>query len=378
MVDIDAAGAAATGGIIASAVEKPAGLAGQHDHVCSDCGAETIGRFCHDCGQPTHVHRTLLHLFEEILHGVMHFDSRIWRTLPLLFLNPGKLTREWVHGKRTRYVSPLAMYLFTVFVMFMLLSFFPTPGSELNDAAKTVAATPASSGTLLFRAANAVTQAEVELDNAPKGDDPASVERRAALREKVAEARAALDEANREMEKNPTPPNVAAIGAGWSQEIKAKAESGEWRANTGDKKLDEKLNHKLQNPELALYKIQQTFYKFSFLLVPISIPFVAVLFLWKRGFTLYDHGVFVLYSLTFMALLIMIGAAVLRLGGEGALGWTFAAASLVIPAHMFAQVKGAYSLRGFSATWRTFLLLNFCCVTITLFLLAIIWLGLAG
>ena len=102
MVDIDAAGAAATGGIVGSAIEKPAGQVGEHHPVCSDCGAETSGRFCANCGQPTHVHRTLLHLGEEILHGVMHFDSRIWRTLPLLFLNPGKLTREWVHGKRTR------------------------------------------------------------------------------------------------------------------------------------------------------------------------------------------------------------------------------------------------------------------------------------
>lgn len=378
MVDIDAAGGAATGGIIASAVEKPTGKAGERHHVCSDCGAETIGRFCHDCGQPTHVHRTLLHLFEEILHGVMHFDSRVWRTLPLLFLNPGKLTREWVHGKRTRYVSPLAMYLFTVFVMFMLLSFFPTPGAELDKAIDNAASAPPTAGTQLFRAADKAADAKAALQNASQGTDEASVKRRAELQAAVNEAVADLEEVNAEMRENPTPPNVATIGAGWSQEIRAKAMSGEWRANTGDKKLDEKLNQKLQNPELALYKIQQTFYKFSFLLVPISIPFVAVLFLWKRGFTLYDHGVFVLYSLTFMALLIMIGAAILRFGGESALGWTFAAASLAIPVHIFAQVKGAYSLRGFSATWRTFLLLNFCCVTITLFLLAIIWLGLAG
>jgi hypothetical protein len=268
------------------------------------------------------------------------------------------------------------MYLFTVFIMFMALSFMPTPGQELNEAARSIAATPESSGTKLFRASNALTQAEVALANAPKGTDEASVARREALQEKVADAQAALDEANQEMEENPTAPNVAALGAGWAQEVQAKARSGEWRANTGDKKLDEKLNHKLENPELALYKIQQTFYKFSFLLIPISIPFVAVLFLWKRGFTLYDHGVFVLYSLTFMALLIMIAAAAMRLGLS--LGWAVLAVSLVVPIHMYAQVKGAYSLRTFSAVWRTFLLLNFCWVTLTLFLLAIIWLGLAG
>src|SRR5690606_13120557 len=99
--------------------------AGQPRSVCADCGAEVTGRFCSNCGQPAHVHRTLLHLGEELLHGVMHFDGRLWRTLPLLIVNPGRLTREWVEGKRTRYVSPLAMFLFTLFVMFFALSFMP-------------------------------------------------------------------------------------------------------------------------------------------------------------------------------------------------------------------------------------------------------------
>lgn len=375
-MDLDAAGAATTTGVIGAAVEKPTGRAGEHHIICSDCGAEASGRFCSNCGQPTHVHRTLLHLGEEILHGVMHFDSRVWRTLPLLFLNPGKLTREWVHGKRTRYVSPLGMYLFTVFVMFMALSFMPAPGKEIEEATRTIAGAPVTSGTSLFRAADAVTQAKAALDAAPKGSDEASVQRRMLLVERLKEAHAELDKANAEMQANPTPPHVAALSAGWAQEVQAKAKSGEWRANTGDKKLDEKLNRKLENPELALYKIQQTFYKFSFLLIPISIPFVAILFVWKRGFTLYDHGVFVLYSLTFIALLIMIAAAAMRMGLG--LGGAIVAFGLVVPAHMYAQVKGAYSLRTFSAVWRTFLLLNFCWATLTLFIFAIIWLGLTG
>ena len=114
-----------TGGIISGAIEKPTGQAGEHHTTCADCGAEVTGRFCSNCGQAAHVHRTLLHLGEELLHGVMHFDGRFWRTLPLLVINPGRLTREWVQGRRTRYVSPLAMFLFTLFVMFFALSFMP-------------------------------------------------------------------------------------------------------------------------------------------------------------------------------------------------------------------------------------------------------------
>lgn len=380
-MDLDAAGGAASAGIIGAAIERPTGHAGEHHGVCADCGMQTSGKFCANCGQPTHLHRSLLHLGEEILHGVMHFDGRIWRTLPLLFLNPGRLTREWVHGKRTRYVSPLGMYLFTIFVMFMALSFMPV-AQELDaattKAATAAAATPVNSGTRLFRATNELVQAESALDDAPKDGSPASAARRAELQARLKTAQAQMNAVDAEMEANPTAPNVAVLGANWADQIRAKAISGELKANTGDKKLDEKLNHKLQNPEFALYKIQQTFYKFSFLLIPISIPFVAILFLWKRGFTLYDHGVFVLYSLTFIALLMMVAGVVMRFGGDGALGLTALVISLIIPAHMFAQLKGAYGLSIFSTIWRTLLLLTFCWITLLLFVLTVTWLGLTG
>jgi hypothetical protein len=372
-MDIDAAGVAVTGGLIGAAVEKPAGEAGEAHHLCSDCGAKTHGRFCQECGQPTHVHRTLLHLFEEILHGVMHFDSRVWRTLPLLFLNPGKLTREWVMGRRTRYVSPLAMFLFTVFVMFMLLSFMPvTPETEATPAER-----QAASGTMLFRAANAVTQAEVALENAPKGEDPESAARRRELEADVRAARKELEQANAAMQANPTAPDMRLVTSGWAQELREAAISGQLKVNTGNPDLDKKLKKKLENPELALYKIQQTFYKFSFLLIPISIPFVAILFLWKRGFTLYDHGVFVLYSLTFVALLMMASAIASR-ASDLTFGLLLTAIPFIVPIHMFAQVKGAYSLSVFSALWRTALLLMFSSIALSFFVTAIIMLGLTG
>ena len=161
--------------------------------------------------------------------------------------------------------------------------------------------------------------------------------------------------------------------------------TGTWQAQVADmaqEVSDSGQNHgivgavakKLKNPDLALYKLQQTIYKFAFLLVPFSIPFMALLFLWKRGFTLYDHGVFVLYSLTFMALLLMIVvllATVLK--GAGVVAGLIAA--LIAPVHMFAQLKGAYSLRVFSALWRTVLLVLFCEFVATLFLVAVLYLG---
>lgn len=363
MVDLEAVGGAATGGLIGSTFEKPAGKAGEPHSACADCGTETIGRFCHNCGNASHVHRTLLHLGEELLHGVMHFDSRTWRTLPRLVFRPGQLTREWCLGKRTRYVSPLAMFLFTVFVMFMALSYAPAPESgELGEQA--------AAAVDLARRNSELANAKAELETAPP---PAKAAAEAAVR--VAEKNVAL--ASQRVGKDNGVP-VGKIRDEIQTEIKAdlKKESGNLGISTGSKKLDEKIRHKLDNPELAIYKLQQTFYKFSFLLIPISIPFVALLFLWKRGFTLYDHGVFVLYSLTFMSLLIMVVAALGRVGGAIG-GLALAASTVIVPMHMYYQLQGAYGLRWFSTLWRTWFLLIFSFIALTFFLLAILWLGMA-
>ena len=149
------------------------------------------------------------------------------------------------------------------------------------------------------------------------------------------------------------------------------AHDGNIRVGLGDKKMQDKILHKLGNPDLAVYKFQQTAYKFAWLLVPMSLPFVWLLFAWKRGFTWYDHGVFVLYSLTFMAMLFMALGLILRFGGPVA-GLGGFLGCLAVPAHMFAQLKGTYRLSIWSALWRTTFLLLFCVLISTLFFVAVL------
>ena len=81
------------------------------------------GAFCSSCGQRAHLHRSLLHLGHDILHGVFHFEGKLWRTIPELFFHPGRLTRRYIDGERAKFISPMALYLFTVFLMFGVFSF---------------------------------------------------------------------------------------------------------------------------------------------------------------------------------------------------------------------------------------------------------------
>ncbi|MEO6388559.1 MAG: hypothetical protein ABIT16_11100 [Croceibacterium sp.] len=47
------------------------------------------------------------------------------------------------------------------------------------------------------------------------------------------------------------------------------------------------------NPDLLIYKTQTTADTYSWLLIPISVPFGWLMFAWQRRFGLYDHTVFV-------------------------------------------------------------------------------------
>lgn len=370
-MDIDAAGGAATAGLIGGALERPTGHAGEAHGDCSDCGAPTEGNFCSNCGQPTHVHRTLLHLIEEVLHGVIHFDGRIWRTLPLLMLNPGRLTREWIQGRRTRYVSPLAIFLFTVFLMFFAFSFLGNKeggGATQVTVDQQIASTEADLA--VAQAELRTAQAGLNLHTGAPGKTYTDAEEQADLagiERRLTRLRAAKADGQ----------TTVIAGEGWMGDLAESVRNGETKINTGNKTLDKILTKKALNPELALYKVQQTAYKFSFLLVPFSIPFLALLFLWKRGFTFYDHGVFVLYSITAMSILFTIALLIAPLWGPmGVVAGLIT--SLGPPVHMFAQLKGTYGLSVFSALWRTFVLLIFCNIVIALFLVTIVMMGLTG
>ena len=140
--------------------------------------------------------------------------------------------------------------------------------------------------------------------------------------------------------------------------------------------INAKIKKKTANPELFIYKLQNTAYKFSFLLVPLSLPFIWLMLFWKKNVTLYDHAVFSLYSLSFVSFLFMM----ISLGAHWfSLGLAFGVAAVIMPVHIFFQFKGAYQLKWFSAFWRTSLFCSlFAWVIMTTFFILIITLGVTG
>jgi hypothetical protein len=317
------------------------GQAGSRPGICANCGTVLAGAYCHGCGQAAHVHRSLAAIWHDLAHGVLHFEGRIWNTLPLLVWHPGALTRRYIAGERARFVSPIALFLFSVFLMFGV---FGALGMELNviggdKLAPRAASTPA--------------------------DELAAARRDLDARIAAAKARGA-DTAALEQER--------AVLSMTSELVQPGANGGAF--DTGLAAIDARLKKASANPGLLLYKIQSSAYKFSWALIPISTPLLWLLFAWRREYRLYDHAVFVTYSLAFMSLLVVVLAVL----GSVPLSqtWVMTAATLIPPVHMYRQMRGAYRLGRGNALLRTGLLLILALFALTLFAFLLVALGASG
>lgn len=125
---------------------------------------------------------------------------------------------------------------------------------------------------------------------------------------------------------------------------------------------------------MLLYKLKSSAYKYSWALIPISLPFIWLLFPFRRDVGMYDHAIFATYSLTFMSLLVVVLAVLAAVGVPAWLCWT--AAALIPPVHLYKQLKYAYGLSRLGTAWRLAWLLFFTSFTITFFGLTLLWLGL--
>ncbi|MSQ97838.1 MAG: DUF3667 domain-containing protein [Xanthomonadales bacterium] len=89
--------------------------------ACLNCGTELKGPFCYYCGQPDkNLMRFFPALLRDLLEDVLDLDSRFMRTLRPLLFHPGKLTRDYLEGRRFRYVTPMRLYIFSSMLFFIL------------------------------------------------------------------------------------------------------------------------------------------------------------------------------------------------------------------------------------------------------------------
>ncbi|MFK7888934.1 MAG: DUF4286 family protein [Gammaproteobacteria bacterium] len=129
--------------------------------ACANCASALAGQYCGTCGQR---HRTrMISVFEltrDVFEDIFRWDSRVWRSLRPLLLSPGKLTNEYLDGRRTYYTPPLRMYFVLSIAFFLLTSL---PAFEDFNAAGMLGVSSDENGTdLTFSKANLPAEADEE------------------------------------------------------------------------------------------------------------------------------------------------------------------------------------------------------------------------
>ena len=87
--------------------------------ACRNCGANVTGDYCAACGQETQVKLPTARVFlREAMGRYVALDGRLWRTLAALMFRPGFLTREYIVGRRRRYIRPARLFLVLSLALF--------------------------------------------------------------------------------------------------------------------------------------------------------------------------------------------------------------------------------------------------------------------
>ena len=116
----------------ASGGKRPSPGTETPEDQCENCGALLQGPYCSECGQRAADRIVpIWHLINEALESLFQLDLRVFRTFPRFIFLPGRLTKEYLNGRRTRYIRPFRLYLFATFALFAVVALTTTGGFGL-------------------------------------------------------------------------------------------------------------------------------------------------------------------------------------------------------------------------------------------------------
>jgi hypothetical protein len=317
--------AAATGGLGGFFRFK----ASKSDHFepgasCANCATPLLGPWCYHCGQSgEEFHRSIFKLLGEVFEGLLHFDGRVWRTLPDLFRRPGHLTRSFLNGHRAPQIPPLRLFLVVLLLIFLA-------GSLGGRAVHINTTIKDDKGKVLAEKIRSINSMS---DLTP---------------EERAKAKAALEKLDIHVSLGKDSPAAAV-----------------W--------LKTRVGQALEDPERFKLVLEQWSERFAFLTLPLAATLLSLLFIFQRQFYIFDHTIFSLHSLSAVGLIlaVAIGFSGLTHGVSQHLVWA-------APAHLFFHMRGVYKTSILGTLLRMWLLFCGSLIGGTLIFLGLLWVGLSG
>lgn len=325
---------------------------------CANCETPLIGTYCHGCGQLAEdFHKSVWKLGREALESFFHLDGRLARTVPRLLWRPGRLTRDYIDGKRAFQVPPLRMFLVVLLLTFVVgqWAIGRQGANVLAEQANSFGAGVSDGLSGRERADDALAQARAEI----RADETMSEAER-----RIAEA--ALDR------------NWGGLAAGVTaaqeanRTIQAEAENPADRQSASDLEawLEDRLKAVQAEPRRFAMLLGVWAQRVALLALPVSALILSGLFFWRRDVFVFDHLIFSMHSLTFQLLLITT-ILLLALVVGGAAWWL----AWLAPVHLFVHMRGAYASGVLATLLRMSVL--FAATTIAISFMLMLWLFLA-
>lgn len=86
---------------------------------CLNCGAAGSGSYCASCGQERDIHgQTFKEYLVDISYDFLSIDGKVWKAFVDLMLYPGRLTKDYLAGKRASRPVPSRIFLVICVVVF--------------------------------------------------------------------------------------------------------------------------------------------------------------------------------------------------------------------------------------------------------------------
>jgi Protein of unknown function (DUF3667) len=288
---------------------------------CPNCATPLQGPWCYNCGQLAEdFHRSIWRLIGEVFEGLLHFDGRVWTTLPDLFRHPARLTRNYLEGHRAPQIPPFRLFLVVLVTIFLAGSI---TGHTFTKSNTTVTDSHGNVTHITVRTFKDLTPAERE------------------------QTKASL------------------VGA------KLKGHGGlvtlqNWLLDRVGKALDDPARFELVLGEWAE--------RFAFLTLPMAAGLLTLAFLGRKEFYVFDHTIFSLHSLSAVGLMYA--------ANELFAGVTFGLTGLVLtigaPVHLFVHMRGVYRTSVIGTLLRMLLLAIGSLFGATLIVLGLVLMGLNG
>ena len=337
----DEFGAAADTAIEHAAVDAAAGLKGKAGPVtdpnCLNCGAALAGEFCHDCGQSGHsIRRPFWSLLGESLETFFSIDGRIARTLPDLLLKPGRVTRAYLDGKRTRFIPAFRLYVLASLIFFVLMPLITGQGA------------------VNFNRSPTMDETRAELEKSFEEGEITEAEYQKAVQ--------VLDEVDAAWRSGipgltPEPP------ADRGEELPAEAgpaQEGEWAGFVPKSAIDAareagnedaaEFADVMEDPARLAQQTQEWIPRLMFVLLPVYALLLALTYVWRRQFLFFDHLVVSLHFHSALFFAMSVGLLVsLLIGG----GWVVLALLVYSNWYLYRLHRVVYGRSGYSSVLRT-------------------------